>query len=75
MIDAKRSAVLDAVPFDVFPGFKGAYYIRNVYNAAVTKRPNGKMRAVVNALDQWLVWTQGETPRLLPSPYPDRTEE
>ncbi|QOG17726.1 MULTISPECIES: hypothetical protein [Bradyrhizobium] len=74
MIDAKRAAVLDTLPFDVFKGLKDAYYIANVNNAAVTRLQNGKLRALLSALDQWVVWTQGEPPHILASPYPDRGE-
>ncbi|GLH81022.1 hypothetical protein SSBR45G_59310 [Bradyrhizobium sp. SSBR45G] len=74
MIDAKRGVVLDTLPFDVFERLKDAYYIANVNNAAVTRLHDGRMRAVLSALDQWVTWTQGEPPRILPSPYPDREE-
>lgn len=70
MIDAKRGVILDTV----FEGLKDAYYIANVNNAAVTRLQNGKLRALVSALDQWVVWTQGEPPRILPNPYPDPQE-
>jgi hypothetical protein len=74
MIDAKRGAVLDTLPFDVFERLKDAYYIANVNNAAATRLKNGKVRAVLSALDQWVVWTQGEPPRILPNPYSDPQE-
>ena len=74
MIDAKRGLVLDTLPFDVFERLRDAYYIANVNNAAVTRLQNGKMRAVLSALDQWVVWTQGEPPQIMPSPYSDREE-
>jgi hypothetical protein len=74
MIDAKRGVILDTLPFDVFEGLKDAYYIANVNNAAATRLQNGKVRAVVSALDHWVVWTQGESPRILPKPYSGRQE-
>lgn len=74
IIDAKRGVVLDTLPFDVFERLKDAYYIANVNNAAATRLQNGKVRVVLSALDQWVVWTQGEPPRILPNPYPDPQE-
>jgi hypothetical protein len=74
MVDAKRGVVLDTLPFDFFPRLKNAYYIANVNNAAVTRLENGKVRALLSALDEWAVWTQGETPRKLANPYPARQE-
>ena len=70
MLDVKRGVVLDTLPFDVFVGLRDAYYITNVDNAAATRLQNGKVRALLSALDQWVVWTQGEPPRILPNPYP-----
>ncbi|WP_316192611.1 MULTISPECIES: hypothetical protein [unclassified Bradyrhizobium] len=77
--DARRSLPgayrgIDTLPFDVFERLKAAYYIANVNNAAATRLQNGKIRAVLSALDQWVVWTQGEGPRILPNPYSDREE-
>ena len=57
IIDAKRGLVLDTLPFDIFEGLKDAYYIANVTNAAATRLQNGKVRALLSALDQWAVWT------------------
>lgn len=74
MIDAKRGMILDTLPFDVFERLKDAYYIANVNNAAATRLRNGKVRALLSALNQWVVWTQGEPPRILPSPYSDPQE-
>ncbi|WP_315781149.1 MULTISPECIES: hypothetical protein [unclassified Bradyrhizobium] len=74
IIDAKRGVVLDTMPFNVVAGLKDAYDIANVHNAAATRLPSGKLRAVVSALDKWVVWTQGESPRTLPNPYSDPQE-
>jgi hypothetical protein len=74
MIDAKRGVVLDTLPFDAFERLKDANYIANVNNAAATRLQNGKVRAVLSALDQWVVWTQGEPPRILSNPYSDPQE-
>jgi hypothetical protein len=74
IIDAKRGVVLDTLPFDIFEGLKDAYYIANVTNAAATRLQNGKVRALLSALNQWVVWTQGEPPRMLPNPYSDPHE-
>lgn len=69
MIDAKRGVVLDTLPFDIFPNLRDAYYIANLHNAAATRLQNGKVHAVLSALNQWVVWTQGERPRMLVNPY------
>jgi hypothetical protein len=72
MIDAKRGVILDTLPFDVFEQLEDAFYVTigNLNNAAVTRLENGKMRAVLSGLHRWVVWTQGEPPRILPNPYP-----
>jgi hypothetical protein len=70
IIDAKRGMVLDTLPFDVFKALSGAHYIANLDNAAATRLQNGKVRAVLMALNQWAVWTQGEPPRMLLNSYP-----
>jgi hypothetical protein len=50
------------------------HYITNLDNAAATRLQNGKVRAVLLPLSQWAVWTQGEPPRMLLSPYSERKE-
>jgi hypothetical protein len=37
--------------------------------AAATILQNGKARAVLNA-DDWIIWTEGELPRVITNPYP-----
>lgn len=37
--------------------------------SAATILPNGKARAVLNA-DDWIIWTEGELPRVIINPYP-----
>lgn len=74
IIDAKRGMVLDTLPFDVFKAISKEHYVANLDNAAATRLQNGKVRAVLLALNQWAVWTQGEPPRMLLSPYSDPKE-
>ncbi|NOJ48831.1 hypothetical protein [Bradyrhizobium archetypum] len=74
IVDARRGTVLDTLPFDVFRAISKEHYIANLDNAAATRLQNGKVRAVLLALNQWAVWTQGERPRILLSPYSDPKE-
>jgi hypothetical protein len=66
--------VLDSLPFDaVEPQREGALksspYVLVSY-AAATLLPDGKMRVLFDlSVGRWVVWTQGEAPRSLPSPY------
>jgi hypothetical protein len=61
--------VLDTLAFAAIAGLRDAFNIANVHNAAATRLPNGKLRAVVSAHDRWAVWTQGQSPRMLRNPY------
>jgi hypothetical protein len=74
VFDAKRGMVLDTLPFDVFKAISKEHYIADLDNAAATRLQNGKVRAVLLPLSQWAVWTQGEPPRMLLSPYSERKE-
>ena len=74
IIDAKRGVVLDTLPFEVFKAISKEHYIANLDNAAATRLQNGKVRAVLLALNQWAMWTQGEPPRMFLSPYSDPKE-
>lgn len=74
MIDAKRGIVLDILAFDAIEILRnrarGASPNALVNNAAVTTLSNGKIRALLG-VRQWVVWTQGEAPRILADPYAD----
>jgi hypothetical protein len=72
-VDARRGRVLDSLPFDALDSLRGrprgaAAYAR-VSNAAATALPDGRARALLS-VGSWVVWTQAESPRVLPDPYP-----
>jgi hypothetical protein len=73
IVDAQRGRVLDSLPFEAIePAGRrrpGAAAYAAVQNAAVTTLPDGRVRALLS-VGQWAVWTQGETPRVIPDPYP-----
>jgi hypothetical protein len=75
IVDAARGRVLDTLPFAALKPLRErrrgspAYVL--VRNAAATTLPDGRVRALLS-LRQWVVWTQGETPRTVPDPYADR---
>jgi hypothetical protein len=72
IVDAARGLVLDSLLFDAIaplrlrgPGTPPRVLVRN---AAATVLPDGKVRVLLS-VGQWVVWTQGEAPRVLPDPY------
>ncbi len=72
IVDARRGIVLDSLPFDALEPLRtrnrqAAQYAL-VRNAAATALPDGRVRTLLS-VGQWVVWTQGEAPRLLPDPY------
>lgn len=71
IVDAQRGVVLDALPFDAIESLKNRRprtppYVL-VRDAAATLH-RGKVRALLD-IGEWLVWTQGEPPRVLANPY------
>jgi hypothetical protein len=73
LVDARRGLVLDSLPFEAIESLRGrprgaAAYAR-VENATAAALPDGRVRALLSVAS-WVVWTQGETPRVLPDPYP-----
>ena len=72
LVDAQRGLVLDGLPFETIPTLRGrprgaAAYAR-VDNAAAAVLPDGRVRVLLS-VGSWVVWTQGEMPRILPDPY------
>jgi hypothetical protein len=72
IVDAARGLVLDSLLFDAIaplrlrgPSTPPRVLVRN---AAATVLPDGKVRVLLS-VGQWVVWTQGEAPRVLPDPY------
>ncbi|HEX8665309.1 MAG TPA: hypothetical protein VF744_14905 [Beijerinckiaceae bacterium] len=71
IVDARRGAVLDTLPFAAVEPLRerlGTSPYVQVRNAAATTLADGRVRAFLN-VGQWLVWTQGEPPRLIADPY------
>jgi hypothetical protein len=73
IVDAPRGLVRDTLRFSDIDILKD----RNrsppgvfVRDAVATKLPDGKVRALLS-VGRWVVWTEGETPRILPDPYVD----
>lgn len=72
IVDAQRGLVRDLLKFSDIEALKN----RNsglsphvfVRDAVATKLPDGRVRALLS-VGQWVVWTEGETPRVLPDPY------
>jgi hypothetical protein len=72
IVDAARGRVLDSLLFDAIeplrargPGTPPWVLVRN---AAATVRPDGKVRVFLS-VGQWVGWSQGEAPRVIPDPY------
>jgi hypothetical protein len=71
IVDARRGAVLDTLPFAAVEPLRerlGTSPYVWVKNAAATTLADGRLRAFLN-VGPWLVWTQGEPPRLVADPY------
>jgi hypothetical protein len=73
IVDAQRGLVRDTLKFSDIDVLKN----RNrsppgvfVRDALATKLPDGRVRALLS-VGRWVVWTEGETPRVLPDPYVD----
>jgi hypothetical protein len=74
IVDAARGRVLDTLPFAAVEPLRerprGTPPYVLVQNAAATALPDRRVRALLS-VRQWVVWTQGETPRTMPDPYAD----
>jgi hypothetical protein len=73
IVDARRGLVLDTLPFDAVESLRkrapGSASYALVENAAATTLPDGRVRVLLSA-GHWVVWTQGEAPRVVPDhPY------
>jgi hypothetical protein len=72
IVDARRGLVLDTLPFDAVEPLRartrGAAAYALVKNAAAATLPDGRVRVLLS-VGQWIVWTQGEAPRVLADPY------
>jgi hypothetical protein len=71
IIDATRGAVLDTLPFAALPSgnLRSDSPSIRVKDAAATILPDGRV-SVFLSMGDWIFWTQGETPVIVPNPYP-----
>jgi hypothetical protein len=71
IVNAQQGSVLDTLPFAAIeplePRLQGSAYVK-VRDAAATKLPDGRVRVLLS-VGQWVVWTQGELPRVMADPY------
>ncbi|HXO84891.1 MAG TPA: hypothetical protein VN803_05130 [Gemmatimonadales bacterium] len=73
VVDAQRGVVLDTLPFSMVDSLENrnrafSPFLR-VRDAAATLH-EGKVRALIDiGFDEWLVWTQGGSLRVLANPY------
>ncbi len=76
MIDVQRNELLEVLPLDTVPGLKELHDRVVVERAAATVRADGRIVTVFQISAArggpkwWLLWTQGELPRLWPLPHP-----
>jgi len=70
IVDAARGRVLDAVRIEQILRLAGVPAGRAIYAqiraAYVALRPDGRVRALLDVQDHWILWDQGRPPRLLP---------
>jgi hypothetical protein len=71
--NSRRGLVLDTLPFDAIGSLRGrprgAAADARVNNAAAATLQDGRLRVLLS-VGSWVVWTQGEAPRVLPDLYP-----
>jgi hypothetical protein len=74
IVDALSGRVLDALPFSAIEPqplqsrFGPPQTVVKQPRAAIL--PDGRVRLLFRAGPQWIVWTQGQRPVVLPDPYP-----
>lgn len=78
IVDARRGVVLDTLAFSAIKGLlqhqgSPGYSAYRVTGAEAAILPDGRVRVFLNAVDTWVLWTQGEIARILPDPYPEST--
>jgi hypothetical protein len=73
IVDALRGSILDTVAFDaIVPPPSQSRFLgprAGVKQARATVLPDGRVRLLCRVLRQWVVWTQGRPPAVLPDPY------
>jgi hypothetical protein len=72
IVDAQRGLARDVLKFSDIEvlknrnsGLSPGVFVRD---AVATKLPDGRVRVLLS-VGQWVVWTEGETPRILPDPH------
>jgi len=78
IIDVEHGTVKDTLTFAEIDALRDVRRSESVNyslntNAAAARLPDGRVRLLLRA-GQWVVWTQGEKPRVLPDPFPDDKE-
>jgi hypothetical protein len=72
IVDAQHGLVRDTLAFTAIEALKnrakGAPAQAVIKNAAATRLPNGKVRALLD-VGPWVVWTEGQLPIALDNPY------
>jgi hypothetical protein len=72
IVDVQRGLVRDTLAFTAIEALKnrakGLSPQAAIKNAAATKLPNGKVRALLD-VGQWVAWTEGQPPIALDNPY------
>jgi hypothetical protein len=69
MLDARQGRVVDSIPWQRMSALRGGGRPDWRANRLLgTVLDDGRMRVVVPGAG-WVVWTQGEAPRVVPSPY------
>jgi hypothetical protein len=77
IVDAAHGKVLDRLPLSSIEALRDKLassldpYVR-IYRAAGVVLPDGKVKALINVGDWWIVWTQGAQPLLLQNPYGEK---
>jgi hypothetical protein len=72
IVDGQNGRVLDSVTYSTLREIGGAShrYSRGFRGAHATVLSDGRVRVVTGGFGSWIVWTQGELPVPLETPYP-----
>jgi hypothetical protein len=78
IVDTRRGLVLDTLSFGAIDGLlqhqgSPGYGAYRVTSADASVLPDGRVRVFLSVVESWVVWTQGETPRIMPDPYRETT--
>ena len=73
IVDTARGQVLDTLPFDAAWQNRLDALRTTVDQAGAAVLPDGRVRLLFRIGLQWIVWTQGQGPKVLPAPYARET--